>query len=59
MRHRGSGRKRRGSIEVSHPDGTREEIENGIYEMKDASGRTIVERPATAEDRARLEALAG
>ena len=46
-------------IEVSHPDGTREEIENGIYEMKDASGRTIVERPATAEDSARLEALAG
>jgi hypothetical protein len=46
-------------IEVEHPDGTKEEIERGRYEMKDASGRTIVERPATDADRARLEAMAG
>jgi hypothetical protein len=47
------------NIEVEHPDGTKEEIERGRYEMKDASGRTIVERPATDADRARLEAMAG
>ncbi|MER9298430.1 hypothetical protein NKI38_18305 [Mesorhizobium sp. M0621] len=44
-------------IEVEHPDGIREEIENGRFEMKDALGRTIVERPATADDFSRLEAL--
>ncbi len=47
------------SIEVRHSDGTKEEIENGTYEMKDANGRSIVERPATAQDRARLEGFAG
>jgi hypothetical protein len=47
------------NIEVEHPDGIKEEIEDGRYEMKDASGRTIVERPATDADRARLEAMAG
>ena len=47
------------SIEVGHADGTKEEIENGRFEMKDANGRTIVERPATEADRARLEGLAG
>ena len=44
-------------IEVTHADGTREEIENGRLEMKDALGRTIVERAATAEDIARLQSL--
>lgn len=44
-------------IEVEHPDGIREVIENGRFEMKDALGRTIVERPATADDFSRLEAL--
>ena len=44
-------------IEVKHPDGIREEIENGRFEMKDALGRTIVERPATANDISRLQAL--
>ena len=43
--------------EVTHADGTKEEIENGRLEVKDATGRTIVERPATAEDIARLQAL--
>ena len=36
-------------------DGSRIEIENGRVEIKDAAGRTIVERPATAEDRALLQ----
>ena len=43
-------------IEVVHSSGIKEEIENGRFEMKDASGRTIIERPATAADIARLEA---
>ncbi len=46
------------SIEVKHPNGVKEELENGRYEMKDASGRTIVERQATAEDIARMNDLA-
>jgi hypothetical protein len=44
-------------IEVEHPDGITEVIENGRFEMKDALGRMIVERPATADDFSRLEAL--
>ncbi|WP_292190871.1 hypothetical protein [Mesorhizobium sp.] len=44
-------------IEVEHLDGIREEIKNGRFEMKDALGRTIVERPATANDFSRLRAL--
>jgi hypothetical protein len=44
-------------IEVTHPDGTKEEIENGRLEIKDASGRTIVERRATPADIARLNSL--
>lgn len=44
-------------IEVEHIDGIREEIKNGRFEMKDALGRTIVERPATANDFSRLRAL--
>ncbi|MFA6156660.1 hypothetical protein [Mesorhizobium sp.] len=44
-------------IEVEHVDGTKEEVENGRFEMKDAAGRTIVERPATPDDISRLQAL--
>ncbi|MER9950926.1 hypothetical protein [Mesorhizobium sp. M0047] len=47
----------RNKIEVQHPDGTTEEIANGRFEMKDALGRTIVERAATARDYSRLQAL--
>ena len=32
-----------------------EEIENGRFEQKDAAGRTVIERPATARDVARLD----
>ena len=45
-------------IEVVHASGIKEEIENGRFEMKDASGRTIIERPATAADIARLGGFA-
>ncbi|QPC91995.1 hypothetical protein [Mesorhizobium sp. INR15] len=45
------------NVEVTHPDGTKEEVENGQFEMKDALGRTIIERPATDADIARLQAL--
>ena len=43
--------------EVRYSDGTKEEIENGRYERKDANGRTVEERPATAADIARLSGL--
>ncbi len=45
-------------IEVVFPDGTKEEIEAGRFERKNALGRTIVERPATQADFARLRAAA-
>lgn len=45
-------------IEVLHTDGTKEEIDGGVYEMKDARGRTIIERRATQADVDRLMALA-
>lgn len=48
---------RPGMIEVTYPDRTQEEIENGVYERYDARGRTVEERAATAADFARLEAL--
>lgn len=44
-------------IEVTHPDGTKEELENGRLETKDASGRTIAESTATPADIARLQGL--
>lgn len=46
------------NIEVTFDSGIREEIENGIFERKDARGRTVVERRATAADRRRLERAA-
>jgi hypothetical protein len=45
-------------IEVTFADGTRQEIENGRFEQKNAQGRTVVERPATPADADRLQALA-
>ena len=49
----------RGSIEVEQPNGAKEEIEDGRYERKDASGRTVEERPATQADIDRLRGMAG
>jgi len=43
------------AIEVKYGDGWKEEIEAGRYELKDPAGNTVVERPATAGDRTRLE----
>ncbi len=45
------------NIELHYVDGSAEEIQNGVYEKKDASGTTIEERPATAEDVERLQAI--
>jgi hypothetical protein len=45
-------------VEVTYSNGVREEIENGRFEQKDASGRTVIERTATAADFARLNANA-
>jgi hypothetical protein len=47
------------NIEVMHPDGIKEEIVNGRYEMNDAKGRTIIKRPVTGSDRARLRTMIG
>lgn len=44
-------------VEVTFSDGTREEIENGRYERKDASGQTVEERAATQADLDRLLGL--
>ncbi|MDW6022398.1 hypothetical protein SAZ10_11600 [Mesorhizobium sp. BAC0120] len=46
------------NIEVVHANGFKEELENGRYEKKDAAGKTIVERAATAADIKRLTAMA-
>ncbi|MEO5325887.1 hypothetical protein PV773_21475 [Mesorhizobium sp. CC13] len=47
------------NIKVIYPDGIKEEIDSGIYEMKDAAGRTIVKRRAKQADIDRLKAMAG
>ncbi len=47
------------SIEIRYSRGWKEEIENGIYELKDPANRTVIERPATAADWDRLAATAG
>ncbi|KAA3441832.1 hypothetical protein C7I87_33720 [Mesorhizobium sp. SARCC-RB16n] len=44
-------------ISVQHPDGLTEKIENGRFRMKDALGRTIIDRRATQADVNRLKAL--
>ncbi|MGX5800546.1 hypothetical protein ACWGS9_04805 [Bradyrhizobium sp. Arg314] len=41
-------------ITVVHPNGMKEEVDNGRFEMTDAQGRTIIDRPATQEDLSRL-----
>jgi len=46
------------NIEIRYADGTKESVENGIYERKDADNETIIERPAISGDTARLTGLA-
>ena len=45
-------------IEIRYADGTREEIEHGVYELKGRNGKTLLERRATGPDILRLRALA-
>ncbi|WP_146172597.1 hypothetical protein [Mesorhizobium helmanticense] len=44
-------------IEVVHPDGISERVEAGRFRMKDALGRTIIDRALKASDVKRLKAL--
>ena len=48
-----------GAIEVSYPNGWREELAGGRYELKDPNNNTVVERPATGADVSRLGRLRG
>ncbi|KIV60771.1 hypothetical protein SZ54_4972 [Rhizobium sp. UR51a] len=42
---------------VRHKDGISESVQRGRYVMKDAKGRTIVNRDATVSDEQRLRAF--
>jgi len=44
-------------VQVIHRNGLSEELGNGRYRMKDAKGRTIVDRRATNKDSARMRDL--
>jgi hypothetical protein len=46
-----------GSIQVTHPNGMKEKVENGRFRMEDKYGRTIVDRKATMADLNRLKSL--
>ena len=45
-------------VEVVYSNGVKEEVENGRFEQKNAAGRTIVQRPATEADLARIDSNA-
>lgn len=45
------------TIQVVHPDGICETVKGGRFRMKDAQGRTIIDRPVKASDITRLRAL--
>jgi len=45
-------------IEIGYSDGWKEEVEDGRYELKNPSNRTVVQRPATQDDINRLSATA-
>lgn len=47
----------RGTLTVRHKDGISESVQRGRYVMKDAKGRTIVNRDATVSDEERLRAF--
>lgn len=49
---------RSNNIKIEYADGSREEVEAGIYERKNTDGDTVQQRPATVDDTARLAALA-
>jgi hypothetical protein len=50
--------RRSNTIKIEYADGSREEVEAGIYERKNSDGDTVQQRRATAADAARLGALA-
>ena len=59
-----SGNKRGGNVaidgsamEVRHSNGMSERIKDGRYVMKDAKGRTIINRTATTADQSRLRSF--
>ncbi|TPI09300.1 hypothetical protein FJW06_27020 [Mesorhizobium sp. B4-1-3] len=41
-------------VTVVHRNGMKEQVQNGRFEMKDAQGRTIINRQATKDDVSRL-----
>lgn len=47
----------RSGIEIYYADGSREEIENGVYERKDTGGQTVEKRRAKGADVSRLRAI--
>jgi len=53
---RAEDRRQGDGLDLSYPDGFREQIRNGILELDDPSGRPVIKRPATAKDYARLRA---
>ncbi len=48
-----------GGLSVRYREGWSESLAEGRYRMADPDGNTVVERPATAEDRNRLQGIAG
>jgi hypothetical protein len=42
-------------FEIVYSNGIKEEVEGGRYELKNAAGRTVVERTATAADLSRMQ----
>lgn len=45
------------TVQVTYPDGISERVKAGRFQMKDAQGRTIIDRPAKASDIKRLRGL--
>lgn len=46
------------TVQINYLDGSREEVEGGIYERKNTAGRTVEQRAATPADLTRLTDLA-
>jgi len=44
-------------IQVIYPNGWKEELKDGLFEMRDPVGRIVVKRSATLKDRARMRLL--
>lgn len=45
------------NVSIVHANGMRETIQDGRYEMRDAQGRTVINRPATIVDQVRLRSM--